>query len=430
MMDSDQTALVGRSFDNLWDSLLPIGRDPRTGGYRRFAWSAADREAKEWFHQAAAARGMPVEVDRNGNLWAWWGDPRPGSVVTGSHLDSVPDGGPFDGPLGVVSAFCAIDLLSARDTSASGESRGRRSVAVVCFTDEEGARFGVACVGSRLLTGVLDPSQARRLADADGITLADAMRSAGHDPDRLGRDDEALSRIGAFVELHIEQGRALADLDSAVAIGEGIWPHGRWRFDFTGSADHAGTTKLADRHDPTLAYARTILDARRHAERLGALATFGKVVVEPNGTNAIPSSVRAWLDARAREDATVEELVSALVTASGAAVDRESWSPEVEFDPSLRTRLAEVVAAVLQPTPDSPEVAPSPRQSTVPILGTGAGHDAGVLAAKMPTGMLFVRNPTGVSHSPREHADRADCLSGVAALAAVLQDLAGGHGND
>src|SRR5215813_11221039 len=125
MMDSDQTALVGRSFDNLWDSLQPIGRDQRTGGYRRFAWSAPDREARDWFHHAAATRGLPVEVDRNGNLWAWWGDPRPDSVVTGSHLDSVPDGGPFDGPLGVVSAFCAIDLLRAQDTAGSPENRGR-----------------------------------------------------------------------------------------------------------------------------------------------------------------------------------------------------------------------------------------------------------------------------------------------------------------
>ena len=429
MMDSDQTALVGRSFDNLWDSLLPIGRDQRTGGYCRFAWSAPDREARDWFHHAAATRGLPVEVDRNGNLWAWWGDPRPDSVVTGSHLDSVPDGGPFDGPLGVVSAFCAIDLLRAQDTGGPSEGRAHRSVAVVCFADEEGARFGVACMGSRLLTGVLDPHQARRLTDADGISLADALRASGRDPDQLGRDDEALSRIGAYVELHIEQGRALADLDSAVAIGEGIWPHGRWRFDFTGRADHAGTTRLADRHDPTLAYARTILAARKHAERLGALATFGKVVVEPNGTNAIPSSVRAWLDARAPDEATVEKLISALTTASGAAVDRESWSPEVEFDPSLRARLADVVAAVTQPASSSPRAAPPPHRPTVPILATGAGHDAGILAPIAPTGMLFVRNPTGVSHSPHEHADRADCLAGVAALAAVLEDLVGGHGN-
>ena len=425
MMDSDQSAFVRRSFDDLWSSLLPIGRDPRTGGYRRFAWSAADREAREWFRRAAAARGLRVDVDRNGNLWAWWGDPRPGSVVTGSHLDSVPDGGPFDGPLGVVSAFCAIDLLRAQATGGFGKNR-RRSIAIVCFAEEEGARFGMACVGSRLLTGILDPHQARQLTDADGISLAEALRSAGCDPSQLGRDDEALARIGVFVELHIEQGRALADLDSAIGIGEGIWPHGRWRFDFTGRADHAGTTKLVDRQDPTLAYARTILDARRHAERLSALATFGKVVVEPNGTNAIPSSVHAWLDARAPDEATVEKLVSVVAAASGAALDRESWSPEVGFDPALRTRMVEVASAVIRSVPHSQEAA-SPRPSTVPILATGAGHDAGILAAKAPTGMLFVRNPTGVSHSPQEHADRADCLSGVFSLAAVLADLAGGH---
>jgi|SRR5262245_32415571 len=428
-MENEQTSLVGRSFDDLWGSLLPIGRDPRTGGYRRFAWSAADREAREWFHQAAAARGMPVDIDRNGNLWAWWGDPRPGSVVTGSHLDSVPDGGPFDGPLGVVSAFCAIDLLRAQDTGRTSENRRRRSIAVVCFADEEGARFGMACVGSRLLTGVLDPNQARRLTDADGTSLAEALRSAGHDPHQLGRDDEALSLIGVFVELHIEQGRALADRDAAVAIGESIWPHGRWRFDFTGRADHAGTTRLADRQDPTLAFARAILDARRHAERLSALATFGKVLVEPNGTNAIPSSVRAWLDARASDEATVEKLVSAVAAGSGAAVERESWSPEVGFDPHLRRRMVEVVGGVIHPVPASRETA-LPRRSTLPVIATGAGHDAGILAANAPAGMLFVRNPTGVSHSPQEHANRADCLSGVVALAAVLKDLAGGHGND
>ncbi len=419
-MDAEASGLVAESFRKLWESLLPIGRDQDSGGYRRSAWSPADQEARDWFHQAARARAMSVETDRNGNLWAWWGEPRPGSVVTGSHLDSVPDGGPFDGPLGIVSAFCAVDLIRSKHVS-----KPPRSLAIVCFADEEGARFGVACVGSRLLTGVLDPERARGLSDADGTTLADAMRSAGRDPGRLGRDDKALARIGTFVELHIEQGRALADLGHPLAVAERIWPHGRWRFDFVGRADHAGTTRLDDRNDPMLAFARAVLDARALAEQFGALATFGKVVVEPNATNAVPSLIRAWLDARAPNEEIVDKLVGPLAGAAGAAgalVDRESWFPAVKFDPLLTARLAQLVEGTLAPSLLE-QVSPLPEQPGVPVLPTGAGHDAGVLAGVVPAAMLFVRNPTGVSHSPHEHADRSDCIVGVVALAAVLDDL-------
>ena len=127
-----------------------------------------------------------------------------------------------------------------------------RPIAVAAFTEEEGGRFGVACLGSRLLTGAIDPAQARGLRDGDGITLAEAMQAAGQDPDRSARDEDLLARLGCYVELHIEQGRALADLDAALGIAEGIWPHGRWRLDFAGQADHAGTAALADRRDPMI----------------------------------------------------------------------------------------------------------------------------------------------------------------------------------
>ena len=182
--------------------------------------------------------------------------PRAGAVVAGSHLDSVPDGGAFDGPLGVVSAFAAIDALRERGFTPA------RPVAVAAFTEEEGARFGVACLGSRLLTGAITAAAARGLRDADGVSLAEAMAAAGAEPDLLGPDDELPDRVAAFVELHIEQGRQLADLDAVIGVGGGIWPHGRWRFDFAGRADHAGTTALPDRRDPMLPFAATALAAR------------------------------------------------------------------------------------------------------------------------------------------------------------------------
>lgn len=388
------------SFEAMWADLAPVGRSSATSGYHRFAWSGADLTCREWFAAEALRRGLSVTVDRNGNQWAWWGDPSAGAaVVTGSHLDSVPDGGAFDGPLGVVSALAAVDLLRERDV------RPQRPLAVVSLVDEEGARFGVPCAGSRLMTGALDPDRARSLRDAEGTSMAEAMAAAGHDPAHLGRDEETLGHVGAFVELHVEQGRALAEGTAPVGVASGIRAHGRWRLDLPGEANHAGTTLLGDRHDPMLRLAAAVLEARTSAERLGALATVGKVQVEPGGTNAIPSLVRAWLDARGEDEAAVRAVVAAVGAAAGAHPVEESWSPEVTFGRGLRDRLADVLGGA-------------------PLLATGAGHDAGVLAgAGVPAAMLFVRNPTGISHSPAEHADIDDCLSGVEALTTVLADL-------
>ena len=402
------------TFAELWAELLPVGRDEVTGGYRRYSWTGSDAACRAWFARTATQLGLRTDCDRNGNLWAWWG--RPGgqqAVVTGSHLDSVPDGGAYDGPLGVVSAFAAIAKLR------SDAFRPARPIGVAAFTEEEGARFGVACLGSRLVTGTVTPDAANALRDQDGVTLAEAMVAAGRDASRIGQDEELLAGIGAYVELHIEQGKALADLGAAVGVADGIWPHGRWLIDFAGRADHAGTTRLADRRDPMLPYAATVLAAREAAERCGALATFGKVVAEPGAANAISSSVHAWLDARAPDEATLEQLVSEVWAAAQTAARqhgvvvrqrRESVTPLVSFDRGLRDRLVGVL--------DAAGIA-------APVLPTGAGHDAGVLAARIPAAMLFVRNPSGVSHSPAEHAEMADCEAGVSALTAVLADLAG-----
>jgi N-carbamoyl-L-amino-acid hydrolase len=290
---------------------------------------------------------------------------------------------------------------------------------VAAFAEEEGARFGVACLGSRLLTGATAPGEARELRDGDGITLAEAMHAAGQDPGQIGRDEDLLGQLGVYVELHVEQGRALADLDAALGVAEGIWPHGRWRLDFAGQADHAGTAALADRRDPMIPYAAAVLAARQAAIEHGARATIGKVTAEPGAANAVCSAVRAWLDVRAPVGRTLEDTVDQILAVAGqeSGANRveltsrqESFSPEVEFDTELAARVTAALVA---------------RGIEAPELPTGAGHDAGVLAARLPTAMLFVRNPTGVSHSPAEYAEDADCAAGVTALAAVLRDLAG-----
>lgn len=380
-----------------------IGRNAHTGGYRRYAWSDADMALREWFVSSAEARGLDVHEDGNGNQLAWRGDPAKGNaLMIGSHLDSVPDGGAFDGPLGVVSAFEAMDRL--------GDFTPTRPLVIANFADEEGARFGIACAGSQLLTGALDAATALSLKDSDGITMAEALTERGRDPQAVGADRGLLAKIGTFVELHVEQGKSLIHSGAAVGVATAIWPHGRFRFDFCGEANHAGATAMGDRRDPMIAYAVTVLAAVRLATESGARATFGKLVVEPGGTNAIPSRVTAWLDARAPGEPTLGRLVDDLVAAAKEASTKttvdmttESLSPAVEFDLPLRDKLATLLDA--------------------PVLPTGAGHDAGVLAGHIPTAMLFVRNRTGISHSPEEFADEADCQAGVDALVRVIKAL-------
>ena len=237
-------------------------------------------------------------------------------------------------------------------------------------------------------------------------------------PTRSGADPEAVGRIGRFVELHVEQGKALAlapdgsddlsDPSRAVAVGTDIWPHGRWRVDLPGEANHAGTTRIEDRRDAMLSLADVVHATRSYAVGLGCVATVGKVHVQPGGVNAIASHVTAWLDARGRSAPAVRAAVEAVTADAerlGGTVREESWTPTTDFDAALVSRLHGIL-------PDAP------------LLGTGAGHDAGILAMHgVSSAMLFVRNPTGVSHSPSESATPEDCHHGVAALAAVVTEL-------
>lgn len=403
-------------FTQMWQDLSPIGRSRASGGYFRQPFTTAEREMTSWFVEQCRARDLVVEGDEVGNLVGWW---RPGGVsgpgvLTGSHLDSVLDGGAYDGPLGVVSALAALDVLRDRGYTPS------RPIGIGVFVEEEGSRFGLACLGSRLATGATTLDRAKELRDRDGVFLLDALGNADL---HLGPDVREVAwpdlreQVACFVELHVEQGRDLVDRGVPVGVASSIWPHGRYRFEFAGEANHAGTTRMEDRHDPMLTYAMTALAANKQARLSGQRATFGRIDVHPNGTNAVPSRVTAWLDARA--DST-EHLTGLVGEVERMAVDRagrdgttvvvtsESVSPEVAFDADLAARIA-----AQQDGPDWP------------VIPTMAGHDAGILSsAGVPTAMLFVRNPTGISHSPAEHAEMADCLVGVEALAATLERLA------
>ena len=395
----------------LLQEIAGTGTDALRGGYTRPVYSTAELDLRSWFIEQATKRGLTAETDRNGAIWAWWDMPggnRSNSLVTGSHLDSVPGGGAFDGPLGVASALVAVDILKARMATPT------RPLAVVVFPEEEGSRFGVACLGSRLMTGAIDPDKARNLRDPDGSTFADVVRANGLDPRFVGKDDQLLGQIGAFVELHVEQGRGLIDLDQPIAIASSILGHGRWRLSVHGQGNHAGTTLMADRNDPMVAAARMVTGIRDIARnQANARATVGRLQPVPGGTNVIASRVDFWLDVRHPDDAVTAALVENIHTQArliaaeeGCTVElrEESLSPTVHFDRGLQNELQLALPHA-------------------PVLDTGAGHDAGVLAPFVPTAMVFVRNPSGVSHSPEEHVVDDDAETGAQTLADALHGL-------
>jgi N-carbamoyl-L-amino-acid hydrolase len=404
---------AGWTATGLLAEISGIGRDIERGGYTRPGFSTVEAQLRHWFIRCATELGLATYTDHNGNIWAWWGQPGTGAVITGSHLDSVPGGGAYDGPLGVASALAAVSRLRAAG------KHPRKPLALAVFAEEEGSRFGVACLGSRLMTGATAPEQARALTDPGGRSLPQVFAEAELDADVIGADPAVLDRIGCFVELHVEQGRDLATRDEPIALATSIMAHGRWRIRCAGIGNHAGTTPMRDRHDPVVAAAAIIqqirdLAAGRDAGDQHARATIGRFRTIPDGTNVIASAADMWVDIRADTDAAVSDLLdqvnriaeqAAAAEGCTAEISQASYANQVLFDADLRDRLADIL--------DQP-----------PQIPTGAGHDAGILAAQVPTGMIFVRNPTGVSHAPQEAATEVDCEHGVAGLAAVLDQLA------
>ena len=363
----DERERAAELFEELFGALSAIGREPDGDATTRLSWTPEAEDAARWFDAAARRLGLEPRVDRNGNRWA--GPDGPALVITGSHLDTVPHGGSFDGALGVVAGLIAVHLVNARGAT-------QRPLAVVAFADEEGGRFNTPTFGSRLMTGALDPHDVIDRLDDAGVRLGDALDAAGVRPQELGRDDAALERIEAFVELHVEQGDELGQLDRPLGIAVTIKPHGRWRVDLVGQANHGGTTAMASRRDPMLALAELLVATRRVAIDAGALATVGKLEVWPNASNSVPGRVSAWLDVRSDEEGAlarvVDRVIDAVTAVAGAAgievaVSHESSTPGVEFSESLRDRIETTLAEFdLEPVP----------------LDTGAGHDAGALAAR------------------------------------------------
>lgn len=378
----------------------PIGREGERGT-TRLAWSPEDEAATEWFREQAEALGRPVERDPAGNLWACPDAPGPWWAV-GSHLDSVRNGGSYDGALGVAAAFAVA-------------ARSAVPVAVISFADEEGARFNTPTFGSRALVGALDVEDALARVDDRGTTLAAALDAAGVEPAGLGNAPLWLKRLRGFLELHIDQARDVAEAGAPAGVVSSLAARIRLQALISGSADHAGTTPLAERSDALAAAARLIVAAEDAAAAHDRMVfTPARIEVEPNAATTVPSRARLWLDARAPQADPVEswrEEVSSGAERIGAErrvgieMKVASWSAGTEFpDP-----ICEALLAAL------PEGAPDPI--------CFAGHDAGIVARRRPAGMILVRNERGVSHSPRELVSLEDAAVAAGAMLSAVERL-------
>jgi N-carbamoyl-L-amino-acid hydrolase len=372
-------------------------------GIHRLAWTPEDAASRAWFEEQAAAIGLTVARDPAGNLWAcpedkgpWWG--------VGSHLDSVRGGGRFDGPLGVA---CGFEIAAS----------ARVPVAVISFADEEGARFNTPTFGSKALAGRLDLPAVLARADEHGTALGDAMRAAGVDPDGLADTPAWLARLRAFIEVHIDQAMAVARAGVPVAVVSALAGRVRLEVTLNGRADHAGTTPREERRDALGAAARLIVAADELGLRTpGLTATTARIHVEPNAATTIASRVRLWIDGRSGEPEALQRWMAGLREAAGDLAERSGVGIEVAvasrsdgqaFDRDLRGILAGAAGEVVG--------------TEVPEHVCFAGHDAGVLAARLPAAMLLVRNPTGVSHSPAEEVSLQDAAVAARVVLAAIE---------
>ncbi len=380
------------------------------GEITRTFLSAPSRDVTAFLTAWADELGLEVRVDAAGNLRARRAGPTPDAptLFLGSHVDTVPDAGAFDGVLGVTLAFAVAEALRGEALPFALE--------LLAFSEEEGVRFGVPFIGSRALTGTLEPLLTLR--DARGVSVLDAIRAYGLDDAAL---PDAAVQGGAlgFLEFHIEQGPVLQAAGAAVGVVSAIVGQDRVLLDFTGQAAHAGTTPMGHRRDALAAAARFAVAAEELARATpGLVATVGVMTARPGAINVIPGAAHCTLDLRHEDDAVRAGALEALLSAArtfaeerGVTLDvtHKMAQPAIPMDAAFRDLLRGAAAQEGLLAPD---------------LVSGAGHDAMILAETMPAAMLFLRSPNALSHHPDEMVNPEDVDAALRVGVAFVRALA------
>jgi allantoate deiminase len=400
----------GALLERRLDELYAIGAEPDGGTSRPLysaAWAAAGERIDWWIKEV----GLQTRRDAVGNLWGR-AEGSGKSIVTGSHIDTVRHGGRLDGALGIVAGLTAVEALLKT------KGKPRRTIEVVAICEEEGSRFATNFWGSRALVGAISADEPNTVTDSAGVTVAQAMRERGLDPQKIGsaaRDD-----IDAFVELHIEQGAVLESTNIPIAVVSGIVGTAHLEATVTGRPDHAGTTPMDLRLDALTGAAAMVQAVESIAKSLGkpAVATVGKLEVEPDQINVVPGKVVFTVDLRHSDlggrRALEERIRSLCATISqerrlGLAIRTLQAKPPVAMHPDVRALLARAAKECgVQATE----------------MVSGAGHDAQILAARCRVGMLFVPSIGGRSHCPEEATSPEHIELGTNVLAKALELLA------
>ena len=395
------------------EELARYGPHPE-GGMRRLVYTPSWQAACAHLHRWLAAEGLEVRRDAVGNIFGVATGREPGpSIVTGSHIDTALRGGRYDGTLGVIAGYVALRTL----LRAAGQPR--RTLEALAICDEEASRFPSNLWGARAIAGLIEPGEAEAIADAEGVSLAVAMRACGLDPERIAtahRDD-----IDAFIELHIEQGPVLEREGLSVGVVEAITALEILDCTVTGRADHAGGFPMDARKDPMLAAARMVLEVARLAGELGApaVATVGRIAAAPGAPNIVPAEVRFTIDARYPDAEEHRRFVARIVDACraiAAAAGLGFGTVRLAYQPPTRSS-PELVRAIVE---SSERLGLRYR-----MMVSGAGHDTQVLARNgVRRAMIFVPSREGRSHSPDEFTPLEDCVRGIALLTETLYRLA------
>jgi allantoate deiminase len=369
------------------------------------------REVHTHLRNRMESLGMTVHTDAAGNLRGLWQPPGAHGkrLILGSHIDTVPNAGAFDGVLGVTLALEWAQLAQ--------ELNLPLAIEIIAFSEEEGVRFGVPFLGSRAVAGRFDPALLA-FKDTDSITLADSIRDFGLDPGIVG--DAALDAdVLGFVEMHIEQGPVLEFEGHSLAAVTSIVGQSRLTLEFRGHANHSGTTPMHLRHDALAGAAEWITAVEAAAQNTaGLIATVGKIEVEPNASNVIAGAARASLDVRHVDDSSRKAAVESLLAQAQAIAGKRGlalkWTqqmdqPAVPMDERLTAYLANAIVAAGMPDKQMP---------------SGAGHDAMVMAARVPAAMLFLRSPGGISHHPDETVREEDVEAALKVGRKFLERLA------
>jgi allantoate deiminase len=400
----------------LWkriSELAEIGKHEE-GGVVRLSFTEEERAAKDLVASYMEEAGLAVREDAAGNLFGRreGGDPQAPAVLIGSHVDSVLNGGDFDGPLGVLGGIEVLQTMEEEGVQTE------RPVEVVAFTDEEGARFSLGMIGSRALTGTLSYEDLRH-EDRNGVSIEQAMREAGLDPDRIGDAVRSPASLSAYLELHIEQGKVLENEGLPVGVVTGIAGPVWLRLTFSGEAGHAGTTPMGARRDALAAAAEVIGVIEEEASGTGStVGTVGQIAARPGGINIIPGRVELSLDLRDIDEAVrdgaegrIRERVEEVCEGRGVGLEFEELQrlPPAPCSEEIRA----TIAAACEGEGIRPFSLPS-----------GAGHDGMHVAELCPMGMIFVRSRDGISHNPKEWSSREDCEAGCKVLYSTVLDLA------